>query len=121
MIHEQVVRALAGMNYKPFRTEADLHEQVLARIVDLGCVDTTTQYELDASNVVDVMCPFHGLAIELKIGGSASCVLRQLERYARFSCVREIILVTSCARHMALCSVESLYGKRLHVVRVGSL
>lgn len=55
-----------------------------------------------------------GIAIEVKIAGSTSSVVRQLERYARCAEVGELILVTTRAKHHAVPRV--LEGKPVYLV-----
>lgn len=60
-----------------------------------------------------------GVAVELKVGGSASGVLRQLHRYAGHDTVSEILLVTTLHRHVRSLPA-TLCGKRVSVFRVTS-
>jgi hypothetical protein len=58
------------------------------------------------------------VAIELKVAGSNNAVMRQLKRYAELSWVREVVLVTTCAKHRM---PPYLSGKPVYVVMICGL
>jgi hypothetical protein len=115
-----IIDCLVGFNYETIASESDLQRQVEDRLRSAN-IEFRSQVQLDAKghDRIDVLCGSTG--IELKIKGSASGVLAQLERYAISSLVSEIILVTTRASHLKIRDVESVHGKRIYVVYVGSL
>jgi len=59
------------------------------------------------------------IAIELKIDGSLTEIMRQLSRYAQHAEIKVLILVTTRAMH-ALQVPEEFCGKRVRVVHLGA-
>ncbi len=57
-----------------------------------------------------------GIAIEVKIGGSTSALLRQVWRYAESPRVREILVVSSIRQHSQL--ADTARGKPVRVLSV---
>lgn len=57
--------------------------------------------------------------LEIKAGGSAGELLRQVERYAQYESVNHIIVVTTRAAHRKLLSAGPLHGKPVEVIHVG--
>lgn len=118
---DSVLEALVGRDYDRIASESDLQRQVEQRLRDHTNLDFESQVQLDANSVrdrVDVLC--ESIAIELKVGGSSSSVLSQLERYAQSDRVTELVLVTTKATHLKLRGTV-LYGKPVYVIVVGSL
>ncbi len=56
-----------------------------------------------------------GILIEVKIKGNAQKIFKQLERYARFDEVKEIILITNRAMGLP----KEVMGKPCYVVNIG--
>ena len=77
----------------PCSTEKKMQEEIEMILADTD-IDFEREKRLNAKNIVDFMIK-GGIAIECKIAGTPENVLRQLERYAEFDSVREIILVSS--------------------------
>lgn len=61
----------------------------------------------------------NGIVIECKVAGSNSEVLRQLDRYASYDEVKEIILVTTRSKHRSI-ECAPLRGKEIKVIWVGA-
>lgn len=57
------------------------------------------EYELSTTDRPDFWLPEFGIAIEVKIGGPTTAVIRQLHRYASHEEVNGILLVSTCMRH----------------------
>ncbi len=77
-------------------TEYDLQAAVGAVLADAG-YQVSPEHVLSAGDRVDFLV--EGVAVEVKIGGNAASVLRQLIRYGTHNQVTEILLVTTCRRH----------------------
>jgi len=97
--------------------ESELHDAIAKMLDDIG-VAYEREYRLDAHDRPDFWLPDNRVAIEAKVDGSSTEVARQLKRYASHDVVRDVILVTTRARHNAV--PDSLSGKPVHVVNVGS-
>lgn len=89
-----------------FTTEAELQNVLAARLdneAGLGHPITSVLREerLDAHNRIDFLVHLDTTAVgvEVKIGSALAAVRRQLERYAAFDTVDELLLVTTKARH----------------------
>jgi hypothetical protein len=91
-------------------------EKRLQGELETGFLSNDIKFErevhLDKNNIVDFM--IDGLAIEIKIksGGSSMQIYRQLERYAEFSNVEAILLMTA----KAISLPESINGKQIFVL-----
>lgn len=79
----------------------------------LSSAEVEREVVLTPRDRIDFRCGRVG--IEVKIGGSAESVMRQLTRYAPH--VDELILVTTRHTHATL--PASISGKRLTVVKIG--
>lgn len=87
-----------------------------AAIADV-LTDVAIPFEREASvagGVIDFLFPF-GTGLEVKIGGSARDVLRQLEGYAEDERISNLILATSAPMAMP----ETIGGKRCTIVNLG--
>ena len=74
------------------------------------------EFTLDRLNRVDFLIG-NGMAIEVKIDGwSPMRIYKQLERYAKFDAVKEILLVSGQAIHMP----EKIKGKSVKVLKLWS-
>lgn len=98
-------------------TEADLQQALADRMRDVGEPFSSThiswvgrEWRLDSANRIDFLVDvipeddpdFRGykpVGVEVKIKSALAEVLRQLERYAGFDEVEELLLVTSKAAH----------------------
>lgn len=72
------------------------------------------EHRLDKTSVVDFF--IDGMAVEVKIKGSAKNIYRQLERYAAFQEVKAIVLVTR--KTMGL--PPDIQGKPCYVISLGA-
>jgi hypothetical protein len=73
------------------------------------------EHNLSFRDRPDFFLPFSGIAIEVKVNGATSAVLRQLERYATHDEVKAILLITTRLRHQM---PEQLNGKPVAVVTI---
>lgn len=79
-------------------------------------ISVLPEFRLGAEDRVDFWCWNLGVAVECKVDGSPTEVLRQLTRYAKHECVKALVLVTSKARLSSLIPGE-LEGKPVMVVQ----
>lgn len=68
------------------------YNKVMMQNIDMTCAK---EYRLDDKNIIDFYFLAHHIGIEVKIGGSAKDIYRQLERYTAFDQIKEIILLTN--------------------------
>lgn len=98
------------------------HEEELqgaiAQLLDEAAIPFVREHRLSAADRVDFMFS-EGVALEVKVDGSLSSVLRQLHRYAQHPDVERMLLVTTRATHRAVPAVLS--GKPVAVVHVGGI
>jgi hypothetical protein len=61
------------------------------------------------------------VAIEIKIDGSCSEVTRQIHRYSQHPDVEEILLITTCAKHLRIKNgrIHSFAGKQFFTLWTG--
>lgn len=109
--------ALSGMNYAPCKSEKELEDQVVTRLDKLG-VPFQRQVIMSKEDRFDLLVS-DGIVIEIKVGGSAGELLRQVERYAQYESVTHIIVVTTRAAHRKILSAGPLHGKSVEVLHVG--
>lgn len=111
---DQVVRTVNRFRYR-FNNERELQDQLATAFA--GYV-VNREHELRPLGRVDFFFPhlsMLGVALEVKVGGPAAAVARQLIGYAQHGEVGELILVTSRMRLGNLVP-EQLNGKRVQVV-----
>lgn len=115
MTGEDLASALRGYRFN-FNTEDEL-QQGIARALDNEQVSYEREAILTGRDRIDFLCGRIG--IEVKTEGSRADVLRQLHRYCGLDKIDELILVSRKHRH-SLGLSESLRGKPVHVIHVGS-
>lgn len=94
--------------------EEELQQGVHAALERAG-LPVTREVCLTRRDRVDFLV--NRVAVELKVAGAVATVARQLQRYARSCLVDELLLVTTCARHLGLPS--TIGGKPLAVYFLG--
>lgn len=94
---KMVEGALRGYLYS-FTREEDLQEGV-AYVLGINGFEADREVDLGDAGRVDLFLRSHGIAIEVKIDGSALDVARQVTRYARAEGVNHVVLVTSKPHH----------------------
>ena len=72
------------------------------------------EHRLDARNITDFF--LDGLALEVKITGTAKSIYKQCERYCKFSDVTSLLLVTN--RSMGF--PKEINGKPCYVFKLGN-
>ncbi len=99
----------------PVSTEA-LLQAAIAEVLTREAVTFQRETVLSARDRPDFLLP-PGLAIEVKIKGPVSAVLRQLERYAEHDRVGAVLLVTTRPDHIVPAEIN---GKPILCVCIGS-
>jgi hypothetical protein len=112
---EKLLHLLAGYRFRP-AGELELQD-ALARVFAAGGVEARREHRLSPGDVVDFLL-LEGVAVEVKVAGSAVEVARQLQRYAGHSEVLALVLVTTRERLVRALPAE-LGGKRLFKVALG--
>lgn len=89
----------------------------VTELLDKNKISYEREKRLSARDRLDFF--IDGTAIELKIDGSWSDLLRQLDRYAESDVVTELVVITTSRRLAAM--PASLRDKPVHVAYVGGL
>jgi hypothetical protein len=106
---DQLVRLLEGAKYDI--TSEEIFQRGVAAVLTHHGVEFQREFRLSPNDRVDFLVG--RVAIEMKTEGAINAVMRQLQRYAQYEAVSEIILLTSRTR---LCSMpKTLSGKPIHV------
>lgn len=106
---KELATALEGYRYEA-GTETAVQDGI-ERILNELRFDFEREARLTSRDRVDFLV--FGVAVEVKIGGSLSSVVRQLHRYAASDRVEAILLVTTQLRLARV--PRSLGGKPVHV------
>lgn len=93
-------------------TEDELQRQI-ARALEQEGVTFQREYDLGAPGRIDFYLPQWNTGLEVKIGGSAAAVLRQLHRYSS-AALDALVLVTRRARQG--CLPDAIGAMPLHVL-----
>lgn len=91
-------------------TQADIEALFTARLPEAAFV---REARLSAADIPDFLAG--SIAVEVKIGGSAAEILRQLERYAKHERVSALLLVTNVPMRVP----SLMNGKPVTVARLG--
>lgn len=106
---------LRGFAYR-YHDEVQLHgvlEQVLVAAGEQGFV---REYAIDRKNRFDFWFPDEGLAIEVKVDGTLSSALRQVDRYCTLLPVRGVLLAST--QRWASIEISSLHGVPVYGVHL---
>lgn len=109
----QALSALLARARLNLATEALLKKDMAVLFAKHLGVIFAEEYPLDPKSRLDFF--LDGIAIEVKIKGSAKAIYRQCERYCGFDEVKTLILVTN--RPMGF--PEELCGKPCYVISLG--
>ncbi len=109
---ERIHSSLKG-NQFTLSSEAILKIEI-ARAFTASGVQFKTETRLDSRNRLDFWCD-KGLAIEVKIKGSAKNIFRQCQRYCEFDQVKAILLITTKAMGFP----SEIKGKPCYVINLG--
>jgi len=97
-----------------YRDEYDL-QTALAGALEQAGIRLEREHRLsDGESRVDMWVARQGIAIEVKIKGTAAQVIRQVSRYARCREVNTVVLVTTRASHHRV--PRDLHGKPVVLV-----
>ncbi len=105
------IARLFGQDRIVLRDEFSLHDALAARLTKAG-IEFHREVRMGLHKRPDfVIC---GIAVELKIGGGAMAILRQLKRYADTPEINGVVLVTTRPVNLP----ETLGGKPLRGVNL---
>ena len=88
----QVISQILSSRRFSLSNEKRLQEEI-AEALALAGVQLVREFRLDAGSIIDFMVGDVG--IEVKIKGSKLSIFRQVERYAGFDQIRQLLLVTN--------------------------
>lgn len=90
---QSIANAIKGKRFN-LQDEKELQIQMFKCLISLP-IRTEKEHHLDENNIPDFFFPDQGIALEIKIKGSARKIYSQCERYAAFAAVQAIILITN--------------------------
>jgi hypothetical protein len=115
MTLDEVVDVIRGHRFA-YVDEDELQRGIAAALTAHG-MTVEREVRLDARSRLDLLVGRIG--IEVKVGGSAGALCRQVTRYAESDRLDAIVAVTSRVRHLAL--PAEIAGKPVRAVSVGVL
>jgi hypothetical protein len=94
-------------------TESELQEEIES-VFKKNNIVYKREYILDLRNRIDFLC--EGVGVEIKINKARRVdIYRQLERYSKFDCIEQLLLVTNRSLGMP----EQISGKNVYVLNLG--
>ncbi len=106
-----LIPVLEQLRTRTWNDEDALQRHIHELLTAVG-IESEREWQLsDGKSRVDIFIPRperdrmlrrNGIAVEVKVAGSASDALRQLERYSRCDEVFDLVLVTTKAAHIAM-------------------
>jgi hypothetical protein len=112
---DQVVDVIHAHRFA-YADEDELQRGLAAALTAHG-MTVQREVRLDSRSRLDLLVG--RIAVEVKVGGSAGGLRRQVTRYAESDRVEGVVAVTSRVRHLAL--PGQIAGKPVRVVSVGVL
>ena len=110
-----VAGVLARIREYRFLSSAEAELQALiARALTQEGIAFEREVDLGAAGRIDFLLPSCGAGLEVKVQGSPTEVLRQLQRYAGVPAIAQLVLATTRARLRSM--PPTLNGKPLHVL-----
>lgn len=109
---EKIINILYSYKF-PVSSEKELQEAIYF-VFKENNFDVKKEYYLNNSSIVDFYTD--GIAIEVKIKGSAKSIYRQCERYCLLDNVKSLILVSSKAMGFP----EEINGKPCYYVNISN-
>lgn len=88
-------------------------QSAIENVLLSNSVNFEREYKLDGKNIPDFF--IDGIAIEVKIKGSARPIYKQCERYCQFENVKELLLITN--RSMGF--PKEINGKPCYILNIG--
>lgn len=107
---QTIIRLLQSRRFT-LSDEKRLQAEIDEVLTDSG-IEHEREYRLDAGSIIDFF--IDGIGAEIKVKGGRSEIFRQLERYAAFDEVKQLILVTNVPMG---CPPE-INGKPVYVVNL---
>ena len=95
---DSVAELIRSKRYR-YNRETDLHVLLERVLVDAG-ITVHREVPIGAAGVIDMVLPGR-VGVEVKVTGQTAAVWRQLRRYAASGHFDRLLLVTTCARHVA--------------------
>ncbi|SEV88710.1 hypothetical protein SAMN05428988_0136 [Chitinophaga sp. YR573] len=111
---QSIVKAVKGKRFN-LQDEKELQTQIHWCLSGLT-IPVNKEHNLNAKNIPDFFFPDQGIAVEVKIKGSARLIYAQCERYAGFTEVKGIILITN--RSMGF--PAEINGKPAYFIKLGT-
>lgn len=108
---ELILQVLSGQRFE-LSSEKALQIQIKERLFGCGVL-VEAEYRFSIKDIVDFFC--EGIAIEVKIKGSATEIFKQCKRYCEFDQVKELLLITN--RSMGF--PTEIFGKPCYVLNLG--
>lgn len=117
LVLAHLTRLLGSYLYR-YGSETQLQES-LAKVLDQAGYEHTREYVLDARNRADFLV-MGGIVIEVKVDGTLSEALRQVDRYINLDQVKGVILAsTQRWADGALADRPAWKGKPFSMIRLG--
>ena len=96
---DRIGAALAQYTFR-VANEDQLQRHVCSALSDMDIGDLSREVRVNPRNRFDILVRFDDISVvlELKVGGAASSVERQAQRYAQIESVDAVCVVTTCSR-----------------------
>lgn len=107
MTAEQIIALLQGIDFRGIRDEKELQAHIQSEFRQRK-IEHLREFNLSAKHKIDFMIGTIG--IEVKIKGQALAIARQLQDYAQYDKISELILFTTKRFNM----FEKINGKKVH-------
>ena len=109
-------------SYKFATTNEALLQMAISQLLNKEIILFYREHHLGDTDRPDFYLPEYmhaksGIVIEVKVQGSPAQVTRQLDRYAAYDAVTEILLLTTRSKHRVIAG--ELRGKKVHVLWIG--
>src|SRR3954469_19631495 len=111
---QAIAKAIKGKRFN-LQDEKELQIQMFNYLSELT-IPVEKEHHLDSKNIPDFFFPDQGIALEVKIKGSARHIYAQCERYTCFTEVKGIILITN--RSMGF--PAEINGKPAYFIKLGT-
>lgn len=111
--YQKIARAVRAARFN-CSNEAEL-QAAIATVFEAAGIGFEREVRLTAKDRIDFLCA-GGLGVEVKVGGDAAHVLRQLHRYAQRPEVLALMLITTRATHRTIAT--DLNGKHVWLFHI---
>lgn len=98
-------------------TDEEMLQDGIAIVFERAKIPFDREHALSRRDRVDFLVD-GSIAVEVKIQGSAPNLTRQLNRYASFSLVTSLVLVTPSLRLAAQPDASAFFGKQLRIIYI---